>query len=85
MRVTTQSRMLEMRPLEQLEEQLFPSKARQPVPLSGDDSICKPGLLRQASQLVDAISGNPHQLPNMTAYLKTHHLVEMLYPQSLEV
>ena len=84
-RVTTQSRMLEMRPLEQLEEQLFPSKARQPVPLSGDDSICKPGLLRQASQLVDAISGNPHQLPDMTAYLKTHHLVEMLYPQSLEV
>lgn len=84
-KVTTRHQMLEMRPLEGLEFQVFPEKRKQAVDLPQDDKTHKPGLLIQAFSLIAASKGLEHNLPSLKDYIATHRLVTKLYPQALKV
>lgn len=84
-KITTQNQMLEMRPLEILEHQIFPDRKRHQVDLGNDDIIAKPGLHSQLNQLEAAIKGKKHSLPDIAEYVETHKLVVSLYPNKLVV
>ena len=83
-KVTTKEMMLEMRPLEQLELQKFPSRKKEVITLQGNYKL-KPGLLNQAKNLILAIKGEDHSLPSLSDYLKTHNLIRHIYPENIEV
>lgn len=84
-KITTQHQMLEMRPLERLERQIFPHKQKQIVELPDYDKIHKPGLFIQISELIAATQGKKHSLPTLIDYIATHELVDRLYPSKIEV
>lgn len=84
-KVTTPTQMLEMRPVEKLEHQIFPEKQRKTINLSDVDIKFKAGLYSQALQFRNHLNKSSHNLPNLENYILSHQLVESLYPQSLEV
>ena len=84
-KITTAHQMLEMRPLEGLERQVFPEKRKQGVELSDDDKRHKPGLYLQARELVAAVNGQAHSLPTLNDQMATHELVNKLYPNKIAV
>jgi predicted dehydrogenase len=84
-KITTKKQLLEMRPLEKLERQIFPQRQRHLVDLPEDDQHHKPGLFIQASGLVAAVQSINHFLPSLQDYLTTHELVNKLYPSKIRV
>jgi hypothetical protein len=84
-KITTEEQLLEMRPLEGLEHQVFPEKLRNRISLPTVDMEYKPGIYRQAEQLVAAVKTEHHALPSLQDYLETHELVEKLYPNRMAI
>lgn len=83
-KVTTKEIMLEMRPLEHLEMQKFPSRKKEVINVQENNDL-KPGLLNQAKNLILAIKGKDHSLPSLSDYLKTHNLIRHIYPENIKV
>ena len=84
-KITTQEQLLEMRPLEGLEQQVFPEKSKNRISLPSVDKDYKPGIYRQAEQLVAATKSQHHFLPTLSEYLETHKLVDKLYPCRISI
>lgn len=84
-KITTQKQLLEMRPLEGLEQQIFPEKFKNKITLPAIDKEYKPGIYRQAEQLIAATKLQCHSLPSLSDYLETHTLVEKLYPNRISI
>ena len=84
-KITTRHQMLEMRPLEELEQQVFPQKRKHIVELPEHHKTYKAGLLTQASALILAVQGERHSLPTLKDYIDTHALVNKLYPRKIKV
>ena len=84
-KITTQEQLLEMRPLEGLEQQVFPEKSKNRISLPKVDKEYKPGIYRQAEQLVAATKSQHHSLPDLLDYLETHKLVDKLYPCRISI
>jgi predicted dehydrogenase len=84
-KITTQEQLLEMRPLEGLERQIFPEKSKTRISLPAVDKDFKPGVYRQAEQLVAAAKSQDHSLPTLSEYLETHKLVDKLYPCRISI
>ena len=59
-KITTQEQLLEMRPLEGLEQQVFPEKSKTRISLPPVDKDYKPGVYQQAEQLVAATKSQHH-------------------------
>ena len=84
-KITTQQQLLEMRPLEGLEQQVFPEKSKKSIFLPAVDEEYKPGIYRQAEQLVAATRSQCHSLPSLSDYIETHKLVKKLYPNRISI
>lgn len=84
-KITTREQLLEMRPLEGLEQQVFPEKSKNRISLPAVDKEYKPGIYRQAEQLIAATKSQDHSLPSLIDYLETHKLVEKLYPNRMAI
>jgi predicted dehydrogenase len=84
-KITTREQLLEMRPLEGLERQVFPEKSKTRISLPAVDKNYKPGVYQQAEQLVAATRSQHHSLPTLSEYLETHKLVDKLYPHRISI
>lgn len=77
--VATQSRRIEMRPLEQATEQLRGERKTNPLTLDKMDSEFKPGLRRQAMQAVATANGEHSALPSLQESLGSMRLVSQIF------
>lgn len=77
-KITTENRLLELRPLERLMEQMYPHRAMRPIAVDVLDEI-KPGLRSQANEFLNALSSSNHNLPSISDYLVTQDLVADIY------
>lgn len=84
-KITTREQLLEMRPLESLQRQVFPEKIKKEIPLPGLDKEYKPGIYHQAEQLIAAVNKENHSLPSVLDYIETHQLVKRLYPNRISI
>lgn len=69
----------EMRPLEQLLTQTFPSRQLDEALLDDCDIIFKPGFLKQMESFVDTLNGDATELPRLCDYLRSVELTNALY------
>lgn len=77
-KITTEKRLLELRPLERLMEQKYPH--RQMRHIANDVSAdFKPGLRSQASEFLNALRSAHHNLPSISDYMVTQDLVANIY------
>lgn len=77
--VTTHSTRWEMRPVEQVAVQRYPSRTLEPLLLHAWDSAFKPGLRRQAEEALKAIKGEQHNLVSLAEGVETMKLVQSIY------
>lgn len=84
-KLTTPNQMMELKPLEQLEKQIFPEKKRYMISLDEIDNKFKPGLYRQGLEFKNVLNNNQHQLTSITSYLNSLSLVEKIYPESFDL
>jgi predicted dehydrogenase len=79
--VTTSDTRYELRPLEKLSIQEFPSRYSIDIQQSGTDLDLKPGLLEQSHQSILMLKNQPHTLPSLKDLLKTVSLIEGIYSE----
>lgn len=79
--VSTPGLRLEMRPLESLTAQKYGVKKAEEVALNESRGDLKPGLERQAIEVINAVNGRPHALPTLHDAMKTMELVSVIYGQ----
>lgn len=77
--VTTRSTRWEMRPVERVAVQRYPSRTVEPLLLHAWDSDFKPGLRRQAAEAIKAVKGEPHKLVSLAEGVETMKLVQSIY------
>jgi len=69
----------EMRPLEQVAAQEYPSRKLDPLPCNEWDVQFKPGLRLQAEEAIKAVKGMPHNLISLAEGVETMKLVRSIY------
>ena len=77
--VETPKSRVEMRPLEQLGIQTYPSRRLEMVNLDPVDDDFKPGFWRQMEQFVSALKGDTHSSVPLSSYLNSAILADRLY------
>ena len=77
--VTTQSRRWEMRPLEKATFQDFRSRELNNIDTDVWDQRFKPGLRRQADELIKAVRGEIHKLVSIESSLESMKIVSIIY------
>lgn len=77
--LTTKRRRWELRPLENLAYQDFGQRKAIPVEIAQDDVEFKPGLLRQAKELLKAFRREEHHLPSLSDALNSMELTKRIY------
>jgi len=77
--VTTSSTRWEMRPVEHVAVQRYPSRKLEPFSMHVLDQQFKPGLRKQAEEAIKAVNGEPHTLVSLAEGVKTMKLVHSIY------
>lgn len=77
--ITTNARRWEMKPLETAAYQDYRSRTLIPMSLDTHDTRFKPGLRKQAEQVVNMVTGKAHSLPSLKDALDTMRLVNAIY------
>ena len=77
--ITTQERRWELRPLEKATFVDYGSRSVTQFEVDEKDTICKPGLVLQAQEAVNAARLLPNMLPNLDEGIKTMKLIEKIY------
>ena len=77
-KITTGAQLLELRPLEQLMQQIYPERKANLIAQDGLSDL-KPGLQAQAAEFLRALSFRDHKLPSISDYLVTSDLVAKIY------
>ena len=77
-KITTGAQLLELRPLEQLMQQIYPERKANLIAQDGLSDL-KPGLKAQAAEFLRALSFRDHKLPSISDYLVTSDLVAKIY------
>lgn len=77
--ITTHARRWEMKPLEQAAYQDYRSRTWVPMVSVSEDNRFKPGLRKQAQEVVNAATGKTHSLPTFAEALDTMRLVSAIY------
>ena len=72
----------EMRPLERLLTQTYPSRQRDEAVLDDCDIMFKPGFLKQMKGYIHALNGEANELPRLCDYLRSVELTDTLYSSS---
>lgn len=73
---------IELRPLEQITQQIFPSRAQKLVGLKVEHSDIKAGFFEQAREFHSAINGCQPRLATLSDYINSATLVDRLYDYS---
>ena len=77
--INTNSLRLDMTPLESLTKQSYGSRKRSNIELDEVDFKFKPGLFKQAKEIISSIKGDKNNLPTLDDAIKTMHLVDSIY------
>lgn len=77
--ITTEKSRYELRPLEKITVQEFPSRLSKLVDNSDIDEKYKPGLFEQSSQALLMLKNQAHTLPSLNDSIKTMSLIERIY------
>ena len=77
--ITTEKSRYELRPLERITFQEFPSRVTKLIDNSDIDQKFKPGLFEQSSQAIFMLKHQPHTLPSLIDSMKTMSLIERMY------
>lgn len=77
--VATHSRRWELRPLEQAVFQDYKSRQIESISVHPWDIQFKPGLRRQAEEVIRALGGKPHQLATLEEGLQTMNIAARIY------
>lgn len=77
--ITTAEQRMVLRPLEKLHRQLRGSRSLDELPGHEWDNKFKPGIRRQAEELINAITGRSHNLPSLNDGLRSMALVKSIY------
>ena len=82
--IQTRTKTMEMRPLERLEDQHYPSRSKEKVILDGIDSSYKPGVYSQMRDFYNALEEKRHSLVSLDEYMETVYLTDRMYKSDLE-
>ena len=77
--ITTGKSRYELRPLEEIAIQEFPSRSSRLFERSEVDKKYKPGLFEQSNQTVLMLKNENHTLPSLSETMKTMSLIERIY------
>ena len=77
--ITTAKTRFELRPLEKLTIQEYPSRSSESSENSEIDLKYKPGLFEQSSQAILMLKKQPHTLPSLEETIRTMSLIERIY------
>jgi predicted dehydrogenase len=77
--ITTEKTRYELRPLEKITVQEFPSRVTKLIDNSDIDQKFKPGLFEQSSQAIFMLKNQAHTLPSLIDSMKTMSLIERMY------
>jgi predicted dehydrogenase len=77
--VTTAKSRYELRPLEEIAIQEFPSRTSKLFEKSEIDKMYKPGLFEQSNQTILMLKNENHTLPSLLETIKTMSLIERIY------
>jgi hypothetical protein len=77
--ITTAKSRYELRPLEEITIQEFPSRSSKSFEKSEMDKKYKPGLFEQSSQTILMLKNENHTLPSLIETMNTMSLIERIY------
>jgi predicted dehydrogenase len=77
--ITTEKSRYELRPLERITVQEFPSRVTKLIDHSDIDQKFKPGLFEQSIQAIFMLKNQAHTLPSLSDSIKTMSLIERIY------
>ena len=77
--ITTEKSRYELRPLEKITVQEFPSRSSKLIDISDIDQRYKPGLFEQSSQAILMLKNQAHTLPSLNDSIKSMSLIERIY------
>lgn len=77
--ISTPTRRFEMKPLEILKTQSYGTRLLNEMKLSPMDLDYKPGLYAQASDLINAVSGNASKMPTLSEAFQTMKLIDNIF------
>jgi predicted dehydrogenase len=77
--ITTEKSRYELRPLEKISVQEFPSRSLKLIDISDIDQRYKPGLFEQSNQAILMLKNQAHTLPSLNDSIKSMSLIERIY------
>lgn len=83
--ISTSQKRIEMRPLEQLFVQNYPSRQLENVKLSEIDCKFKPGFFEQMKNFTSALRNDKHELLELKSYLQAVSLTDKLFSANIQI